>query len=43
MVVKDKYVSKYILKHLKTGTAVIPVKKKIFLQSRYDTGQLCAE
>ena len=30
-------------KNQKFGTAVIPVKKKVLHQRRYDTGQLCAK
>ena len=43
MVVKDRYVSKFIPKYQKSGIAVISVRKNVLPQLRYDTRQLCAE
>ena len=43
MVIKDRYVSKYITKYQKFGIADISVKKKVLPRHRYDTRQLYAE
>ena len=43
MVVKDRYVSKFIPKYQKSGTAVISVSKNVLPQHGYNTRQHCAE
>ena len=43
MVVKDRYVSKFIPKYQNSGIAVISVRKNVSPQRRYDTRQLCAK
>ena len=43
MVVKDRYVSKFIPKYQNSGMAVISVRKNVLPQRRYDTRQHCAE
>ena len=43
MVVKDRYVSKFIPKYQKSGIAVISVSKNVLPQCRYDTRQFCAQ
>ena len=43
MMVKNRYVSKFIPKYHKSGIAVISVRKNVLPQRRYNTRQLCAE
>ena len=43
MMVKNRYVSKFIPKYQKSGIAVISVRKNVLPQRRYNTRQLCAE
>ena len=43
MVVKDRYVSKFIPKFQNSGITVISVRKNVLPQHRYNTRQLCAE
>ena len=43
MIVKDRYVSKFIPKYQKSRIVVISVRKNVLPQRRYDTRQLCAE
>ena len=43
MVLKDRYVSKFIPIYQKSGIAVISVRKNVLPQCRYDTRQFFAE